>query len=95
MSIEKDLKKDGITIIKPLDTLSSTIIAKFVSEKFISFFPFSQFRYHDLFVKISRLNMYIADIPNGMSEANYFYKNSSIYFKNRFINARNERAYYS
>ena len=81
MNIENELKKDGITIIKPLDTLSVTLIAKFVSEKFMSFFPFSRFYYHDLFVKISRLGMYIADIPEGMSEANYFYKNSSIYFK--------------
>lgn len=82
MNVENDLKKDGITVIKPLDTLSITLIAKFVSEKFMSFFPFSRFHYHDLFVKISRLNMYIADMPEGMSEANYFYKNSSIYFKN-------------
>ena len=82
MNIENELKKDGITIIKPLDTLSVTLIAKYVAEKFMSFFPFSRFHYHDLFVKISRLGMYIADIPEGMSEANYFYKNSSIYFKN-------------
>lgn len=81
MNIENDLKKDGITVIKPLDTLSVTLIAKFVSDKFMSFFPFSRFRYQDLFTKISRLGMYIADMPKGMSEANYFYKNSSIYFK--------------
>lgn len=81
MNIEKELKKDGITMIEPLDTLRVTLIAKFVAEKFISFFPFSHFHYHDLFVKVSRLGMYIADIPEGMSEANYFYKNSSIYFK--------------
>lgn len=81
MSIENDLKKDGITVIKALDTLSVTLIAKFVAEKFISAFPFYGFRYHDLFIKVSRIGMYIADIPEGMSEANYFYKNSSIYFK--------------
>lgn len=81
MNIENDLKKDGINVIKPLDTLSVTLIAKFVAEKFMSFFPFSGFRYHDLFIKVSRLSMYIADIPEGMAEANYFYKNSSIYFK--------------
>ena len=79
---EEDLKKDGIIIIKQVDALSATLIAKFVAEKFVAFFPFSRFHYHDLFVKISHLNMYIADIPEGMSEANYFYKNSSIYFKN-------------
>ena len=81
MSIENELKKDGITVIKQLDTLSTTLIAKYVAEKFVSSFPFSHFRYHDLFVKVSRLNMYIADMPEGMSEANYFYKNSSIYFR--------------
>lgn len=81
MNVENDLKKDGITIIKPLDTLSITLIAKFVAEKFITAFPFNRFKYNDLFIKVSRLNMYIADIPEGMSEANYFYKNSSIYFK--------------
>lgn len=81
MSIENDLKKDGITVIEPLDTLSVTLIAKFIAEKFVSSFPFLGFRYHDLFIKVSRLSMYIADIPEGMAEANYFYKNSSIYFK--------------
>lgn len=82
MNIENELKKDGIEIIKPLDGLSVTLIAKFVAEKFVSFFPFCRVNHHDLFAKITRINMYIADIPEGMSEANYFYKNSSIYFKN-------------
>ena len=81
MNIENELKKDGITIIKPLDNLSITLIAKYVAEKFVSFFPFSRINYHDLFARITHLNMYIADIPEGMAEANYFYKNSSIYFK--------------
>lgn len=81
MNIENELKKDGIIVIKQLDKLSTTLVAKFVAEKFISFFPFSRFHYSDLFSKISNINMYIADMPEGMSEANYFYKNSSIYFK--------------
>ena len=81
MSIETDLKKDGITVIKQLDTLSTTLIAKFVAEKYISYFPFCHMKYNDLFTKVSRLHMYIADIPQGMSEANYFFKNESIYFK--------------
>lgn len=81
MSIENDLKKDGITIIEPLDTFSTMLIAKFVAEKFVSYFPFYGMQYQDLFVKVSRLEMYIADIPEGMSEANYFYKTNAIYFK--------------
>ena len=82
MNIEKDLKKDGIIVIKPLDTLSITLIAKFVAEKLVSSFPFYGFNYQNLFIKISCIPMYIADIPKNMGEANYFYKNSSIYFRN-------------
>ena len=81
MNIEKDLKKDGIIVIKPLDTLSITLIAKYIAEKLISAFPFYGFNYDSLYIKISNLPMYIADIPSNMGEANYFYKNSSIYFK--------------
>lgn len=81
MNIEKDLKKDGITIIKPLDALSITLISKYVAEKLISAFPFYGLNYTSLFIKISNIPMYIADIPNNMGEASYFYKNSSIYFK--------------
>ena len=61
MSIETDLRKDGITIIKPLDSLSVTLIAKFVAEKFISYFPFSHMKYDDLFITVSRL------YANGLS----------------------------
>ena len=81
MNREKDLKKDGITVVKPLDTLTITLIAKFVAEKLISSFPFYGFNYDKLFIKISNIPMYIAKIPNNMGEANYFYKNSAIYFR--------------
>ena len=81
MKIEKDLKKDGIEVVKPLDMLSVTLISKFVAEKLSSSFPFLGLKYNELFIKISRLPMYTAKIPEGMSEANYFYKNSSIYFR--------------
>lgn len=81
MNVEKDLRKDGISVIKPLDTLAVTLIAKYVAEKLICAFPFYGFNYNKLFIKISNIPMYIANIPSNMGEANYFYKNSSIYFK--------------
>ena len=80
-NIENDLKKDGITIVKPVDTLTITLIAKFVAEKLTTTFIFYGLKQNDLFVRIARVPMYIAKIPDGMSEANYLYKNSSIYFK--------------
>jgi len=80
-SIENDLKKDGITIIKPLDTLTITLISKFVAEKLTTSFIFYGLKQDDLFIKISKIPMYFAKIPEGMAEANYLYKNSTIYFK--------------
>ena len=80
-TIEKDLEKDGIKVIKPIDTLTITLISKYVSEKLSTLLPFFNLKYNDLFIKISRIPMFVAQIPEGMSEANYFYKNQTIYFK--------------
>ena len=81
MSIDSDLKKDGITIIEPLDASTIHTIAKNVSEKIVSTFPNFGFNLDTLYNRFSNLPMYIANIPEGMSEASYFYKNSAIYFR--------------
>ena len=80
MSIETDLKKDGIEVIETLDTLKINSLAKNISQKICETFPDYGFQQNDLFIKLSRLNMYKAKMPEGMAEANYFYKNASIYF---------------
>ena len=80
MSIKTELKKEGIEVIKPLDTLSVITIAKNVSTKLVVAFPEQNLNCNDLFIKLSRLNMYIAKMPHGMACAKYYYKNSSIYF---------------
>ena len=80
MSIESDLRKDGIEVIKKLDTLKVNSIARNVSMMLCETFPNYNLNQNDLFIKLSRLNMYIAKMPEGMAEANYFFKNSSIYF---------------
>lgn len=84
MSIESDLKKSGINIIKPLDTLLVNTIAKNISEKICKTFPEFNLNYEDLFIELSRINMYTASMPEGLAEANYFYKNNSIFF-NQYI----------
>lgn len=81
MSIESDLKKDGIKVIGTLDTLSVNTLAHDVAEKICKTFPEQNFIFHNLFIAISRIPMYIAEMPEGFAEANYFYKNASIYFK--------------
>ena len=80
MSIESDLKRDGIEVIEPLDTLKINSLARNISIKLCETFPNFGLDQNELFIKLSRLNMYKAKMPEGMAEANYFYKNESIYF---------------
>lgn len=80
MSIETDLRKDGIEVLQKLDTLHINSIAKNVAESLVNGLPELNLNYNELFMKLSRLDMYLAKIPTGMAEANYCYVNSSIYF---------------
>lgn len=80
MTIKTELKKEGIEVIKSLDTLSVITIAKNVATKLVMAFPEQNLNCNELFIKLSRLNMYIAKMPHGMAQAKYYYKNSSIYF---------------
>ena len=79
MSIESELRKEGIVVVKKLNTLKVNSVAANIAKKLVISFPEQNFSYPELFEKISSLNMYIAKIPNGIA-AKYFYKNSSIYF---------------
>ncbi len=80
MSINSTLKREGITIINQLNTMEVNTIAANISEKLLKAFPEHNLNKSDLFISICRLNMYIADMPNDMAMAKYFYKNNSIYF---------------
>ena len=82
MSIEMELKKAGIEVTNELDTLTVNRISQNVAKKIIARFPNFGIDEHEIFVKLSRLNMYKAKMPEGIAEANYFYKNCSIYFNN-------------
>ena len=86
MSIESALKKDGIKVLEKLDTLKVNSIAKNIADKMSSTFSHYGLDRENLFVKLCRLNMYYAEMEEGMAEANYFYKNSTIYFnKNQLV----------
>lgn len=80
MNINATLKKEGIKVIEKLDTLKINKIASNISEKICNAFPEHNIKKSELFIAISRLNMYIAEMPNDMAVAKYFYKNNSIYF---------------
>lgn len=80
MRNEVALKKAGIHIVKKLSTLEVNKIAANISEKICLSFPEHKINQSDLFIAISRLNMYLADFEDN-SAAKYWYKNNSIYFK--------------
>jgi hypothetical protein len=80
MSINSTLKKEGIKVISQLDAFEITKIASTISETIANAFPEHNINQSDLFISIARLNMYIAEMPNDMAMAKYFYKNNSIYF---------------
>ena len=80
MSIQKDLKKEGIQIITKLDTLISNDICKSVSRRIIESFPEFKYTQDEIYKRLSEITMYRAKMIDGMSEANYYYKDSSIYF---------------
>ena len=80
MKAETTLRKEGIEVIEPFDTLKVNIIAKRISDKLCSTFPEHGFHQDELFETFSRLNMYSAKMPDTLSGAKYFYKNKSIYF---------------
>ena len=81
MSIESDLRKDGIIVERKFDTLTINTIARNTADRLCKAFPEQNFIFQNLFIALSRIPMYIADIPKGFAEATYFYKNSSMYFR--------------
>ena len=83
MSIESDLRKDGIRVVDVLDTMSVNRIAHNIAARLCDTFPELCFNESDLFAKLSKLSMYRATMPEGIADANYFYKNTSIYFNEK------------
>lgn len=69
MSVESDLKKDGIEIVEKLDTLRINSIARNISLGICETFPEYGLNQNELFIELSRLDMYKAKMPerNGRS----------------------------
>ena len=85
MSIKTDLKKEGIEVIYQLDKNLVKSITRNIAHKLVEAFPDFYLDEDNIIHKFSKLNMFKASMPDGMAEANYFYKNTSIYF-NKHIN---------
>lgn len=80
MSTNSRLKKEGIEIVEQLNTLKVNTIAISIASKLCLAFPEHNLNKSELFTSLSRINMYIAKMPEDSAGAKYFYKNNSIYF---------------
>lgn len=80
-TINSELEKNGINVICPINTLNVNEISTYVARLLCSKMPELKLNYNTVFMSISRLPMYIAELPEGQADACYFYKNSSIYFR--------------
>jgi len=69
MNIDSIIKKEGINVIKQLPTLQVNLVAKSIAEKLSKAFPEHDLNKELLFSNISRLNMYIAEMPNNSVRA--------------------------
>ena len=86
MNIEKQLQKDGIIVTEKVSTEIVLNITNNIAQKISSTFPNFNLDPNDIFAKLFSLNMYKATMPEGMQEASYCYKNSSIYFNANISN---------
>ena len=67
MTIEQELTKEGIEVIRTLDRITINSIAKSVADKLVDSFPNYNLNENDLFMRLSRLNMYVAKMPDSLS----------------------------
>lgn len=86
MTIEKELKQAGIEVTEKLDIFTINRIAKNVAHKISNKTLKLGLDEKSIFIKLSKLDMYKANMPDGIAEANYFYKNCSIYFNSHIPN---------
>ena len=95
MGINLLLRKEGIENIRKLDTMHINKIASFIAEKLCTSFPDLHLSQSELFIQISRLDMYVASMQDNAS-AKYVYGNNSIYFnENLDLNKNTQAAKYS
>jgi hypothetical protein len=80
MFFERDLKQLGIEVAEKVEDEKVIEIAGQVATKLTAGFPNINISYLEIYRILLETPMYYANILNGISEVNYFYKNSTIYF---------------
>ena len=80
---KNSLGNTGIEVIEPLEEEKIIDIVNQVSTRIMTAFPDNKLSYLDIYRTLLDTPMYYARIPKGLSKANYYYKDSSIYFSDK------------
>lgn len=80
MFLERDLKQLGIEVAEKVEDEKIVEIAGQVATKLTAAFPKNEISYLDIYRILLSTPMYYANISSEMSQVNYYYKNSTIYF---------------
>ena len=80
MSEKNTLGNTGIRVIDKIEDKKIIDIVNQVSTRIMTAFPDNKLNYLDIYKTLLDTPMYYARIPKGLSKANYYYKDSSIYF---------------
>ncbi len=80
MTETNTLGNTGIEVIEPLQDEKIIDIVNQVSTRIMMAFPDNDLSYLDIYKTLLDTPMYYAKIPKGLSKANYYYKDSGIYF---------------
>ena len=81
MDLEKALKTVDIEPIRSLTFAEVGQIVQSFSQKLSLAFPNVKDKLPEMMEKLFACHMYLADIPESLGSANYFYKTQAIYFK--------------
>ncbi len=90
MSFKSTLRKEGIEVIKKLDTFGVNSISRKIADTLCNAFPEHDMQYDNLINCISSLKMYVAIFENNLIGAKYFCKNNSIFFNAKFSIEEND-----
>lgn len=90
MNIQNEIKKEGIEVIKELNSTTVNSLSNKVAKALQNAFPDKNLDTKEISSNMQKLKMYTAKLPDGCS-AKYFYKNKSIYFdENVSLNKLND-----
>lgn len=80
-SIQAELDKNGIQVIRPVERADANALATYVAQTLTQSFPELKLSFKSVYMNLINVPMMIAKMPENMNDACYYYKNNTIYFR--------------